>query len=64
VLLYFRINDKSSKELTIGCFTNSEWGIPDRDFNAPVEKAIEIFHERYPDIEIKYQSWIRESDYS
>lgn len=64
VLLYFRINDNSSKELTIGCFTNSEWGIPDRDFNAPVEKAIEIFHERYPDIEIKYQSGIRESDYS
>ena len=64
MLLYFRINDKESKELTIGCFTSSSWGMPDRDFNAPVEKAIEIFHQKYPDIEIKYQSGIRESDYS
>ncbi len=62
--LYFQLNHKSSKELTIGSFTSSEWGIPDRDFNVPVKKAIEIFHEKYPDVEIKYQRGIRESDYS
>ena len=47
-----------------GMFAGSNWDAPDDNTNKIVEKAIEKFEQRYPGVQIEYESGIPKEDYS
>ncbi|MDO4465713.1 MAG: extracellular solute-binding protein [Bacillota bacterium] len=64
LLLLFYRNPKKPITLHLGLYVGSSFDVYDDNSYAYVDKAIELFEEKHPNVTIKYESGIRKSDYS
>ncbi len=66
LLLFFFVFMRFRKQdtMTIGIFSGSNWDVPGTEHYDLFQKAIEKFHEDYPNIKIEYQEGIPAQYYS
>lgn len=50
--------------LRLGIFTGSSWGVPSTETYEYIDKIIERFEKKYPNVQVTYDSGIRRTDYS
>lgn len=50
--------------LEFGMFTGSNWNVQNADIFVMIDKAIERFEEKHPDVKVTYKSGIDKKDYS
>ncbi|MCD7809177.1 MAG: sugar ABC transporter substrate-binding protein [Erysipelotrichaceae bacterium] len=50
--------------LTIGIFAGSNWDVPSSESYTLIDEAIALFEEKYPNVEVQYESGILKDDYS
>ena len=62
-LLVTWLVQRSSPVLTVGIFAGSNWGVPQGEPYAVIDRAIEKFEERHPGVRVVYVSGIRREDY-
>ena len=62
-LLVAWLVQRSSPVLTVGIFAGSNWGVPQGEPYAVIDRAIEKFEERHPGVRVVYVSGIRREDY-
>ena len=56
-------NRKSSQVLEFGMFGDSYWEVANADGYVIIDKAIEKFEKKYPEVKIHYYSGIKKDDY-
>lgn len=54
---------QNAHTLTIGIYTGSSWDVPDNNQYQIIDYVVSRFKKKYPDVQIKYESGIRKSDY-
>ncbi len=55
---------RSSPVLTIGIFAGSNWGVPQGEPYAIIDRTIEKFEEAHPGVRVQYVSGIQREDYA
>lgn len=63
MLAMFSISSQSQTVLQIGIFAGSNWDVPNGSSYERIEKAIELFNDKYPDVKVEFQSGIRTDMY-
>ena len=55
---------RSSPVLTVGIFAGSNWGVPQGEPYAIIDRAIAVFEEAHPGVRVTYVSGIQREDYA
>ncbi len=63
-IIFIFIKYSREDTLTIGVFCGSNWNVPGTEYYKLFDEAVERFHEKYPNIKIKYEEGIVADDYS
>ena len=63
-LLVAWLVQRSSPVLTIGIFAGSNWGVPQGEPYAIIDRTIEKFEEAHPGVRVQYVSGIQREDYA
>lgn len=59
-----KISVQRERTVTIGCFSDSYWEVPNGYSYQILEDAIRLFEDRYPGVKVEYVSGILKEDYS
>lgn len=63
-LIYAYLMMRNQDTITVGIYTGSSWDVPGTEQYEMIDKAIDIFHEKYPNIKVTYEEGIPAEKYS
>lgn len=64
LFLMIFINRKKTCEIEFAIFAGSNWGVAEQDSYIVIDRAIEKFEKKHPDIKVRYVRGILKEDYS
>ncbi|WP_414079437.1 ABC transporter substrate-binding protein [Streptococcus suis] len=62
--LLIHMNPTKKVVLTVGTYTGSNWNVPSGQGTQFLDQVIRVFEEKYPQVEVRYETGIDKADYS
>ncbi|MEG3313532.1 extracellular solute-binding protein [Streptococcus parasuis] len=64
ISLFLYMNRKEKIVLTVGTYTGSNWNVPSGQGTQFLDQVIGVFEEKYPQVEVRYETGVSKEDYS